>query len=149
MRKFVYVMLITNNHASVHSRWNENLAKYQKISKYYENYYSFVISLFFYICFCFESLADLFRVMNSKILAIFKMLLINENCRLLYTYFKNFPTKKSANKMVINNRKKYKIKSVLRLQSIWNYWGYDIIRRITSRSKTFQLQNFAPRHFLC
>ena len=142
-------MLITNNHASVHSRWNENLAKYQKISKYYENYYSFVISLFFYICFCFESLAVLFRLMNSEILTIFKMLLINENYRLLYIYFKNLPTKKSANKMAINNRKKYKIKSVLRLQSIRNYWGYDIIRRITNKSKTFQLQNFAPRHFLC
>ena len=142
-------MFITNNHASFHSWWNENLAKYQKVSQYYENDYSFVISLFFHICFCFESLAVLFRVMNSEILTIFKMLLINENYRLLYTCFENFPTKKSANKMVINNRKKYKIKSVLRLQCIWNYWAYDIIRRITSKSKTFRLQNLAPRHFLC
>ena len=92
----------------------EILAKYQKVSQYYENYYSFVISLFFslffffFLCFCFENLAGWFRVRNSEILTIFKMLLFNENCRFLYTCFKNFPSKKSANKMVINNRKKVK-----------------------------------------
>ena len=133
-RKFVYAMFITNNHASFHSWWNENLAKYQKISKYYENDYSFVISLFFHTCFCFECLAVLFRVMNSEILTIFKMLLINENYRLTYTWFKNFPPKSLQIKI-----KKNKIKSILRLQSGW----------ITSKSKTLQLQNFAPRHFLC
>ena len=134
MRRFVYAMFITNNHASFHSWWNENLAKYQKVSQYYENDYSFVISLFFHICFCFESLAVLFRVMNSEILTIFKMLLINENYRLTYTWFKNFPPKSLQIKI-----KKNKIKSILRLQSGW----------ITSKSKTLQLQNFAPRHFLC
>ena len=149
MRKFVYAMFITINHASFHSWWNENLAKDQEVSKYYENDYSFVISLFFHICFCFESLAVLFRVMNSEILIIFKMFLFDENCRFLYTCFKNFSSKNSANKMVISNRKKYKIKSILRLQSIWNYWAYDIIGRVTSESKTLQLQNLAPRHSLC
>ena len=91
-----------------------------------------MISLFFHIYFCFESLAVLFRVMNSEILTIFKMLLINENYRLTYTWFKNFPPKSLQIKI-----KKNKIKSILRLQSGW----------ITSKSKTLQLQNFAPRHF--
>ena len=68
----------------------------------------------------------------------------------IYTCLKNFPTKKSANKMVIiNNRKKYKIKSVLRLRGIWNYRAYDILGRITTKSKTLQLQNFSSRYFLC
>ena len=30
-------MFITNNRASLHLRWNENLVKHQKVSKYYEN----------------------------------------------------------------------------------------------------------------
>ena len=29
------MMFITNNHASFHLWWNENLVKYQKVSKYY------------------------------------------------------------------------------------------------------------------
>ena len=33
----VYTMFITNNHASFHLWWKENLAKHQKASKYYEN----------------------------------------------------------------------------------------------------------------
>ena len=65
----------------------------------------------FHIYFCFESLAVLFRVMNSEILTIFKMLLINENYRLTYTWFKNFPTKKSANL----------IKKKTRLNRYWDY----------------------------
>ena len=91
MRKLVYTIFITNNHASFHSRWKENLVKYQKVSKYYENDYSFVIGLFFHICFCFESLAVLFRVMNSEILTIFKMLLFNENYRFHLHMFHKFP----------------------------------------------------------
>ena len=35
MRQLVYTMFITNNHASFHLRWKENLVKYQKASKYY------------------------------------------------------------------------------------------------------------------
>ena len=102
------------------------MIKYQKVSQYYENGYSFVISLFFHICFCFESPAVLFRVMNSEILTIFKMLLFNENCRFLYTCFKNFPSKTSANKMVINNR------NATRLSRYWDCRAtYEIIGRMT------------------
>ena len=149
MRKFVYAMFITNNSASFHSWWNENLAKYQKVSQYYENDYSFVISLFFHICFCFESLAVLFRVMNSEILTIFKMLLFNEITDFFTHVSKISPRKSLQIKWSQTTEKEYKIKSVLRLQSTWNYWAYDIIGRITSESKTLQLQNFMPRHFLC
>ena len=121
-------MFITNNHAFFHSWWNKNLANYQKVSQYYENDYSLVISLFFHICFCFESPAVLFRVMNSEILTIFKMLLFNENCRFLYTCFKNFPSKTSADKMVIKNRKKVQDKvdieiaeQHMKLLGVWRY----------------------------
>ena len=121
-------MFITNNHAFFHSWWNKNLANYQKVSQYYENDYSLVISLFFHICFCFESLTVLFRVMNSEILTIFKMLLFNENCRFLYTCFKNFPSKTSADKMVIKNRKKVQDKvdieiaeQHMKLLGVWRY----------------------------
>ena len=142
-------MFITINHASFHSWWNENLAKDQKVSKYYENDYSFVISLFFHICFCFGSLAVLFRVMNSEILTIFKMLLFNEITDFFTHVSKISPRKSLQIKWSQTTEKEYKIKSVLRLQSTWNYWAYDIIGRITSESKTLQLQNFMPRHFLC
>ena len=35
MRQLVYTIFITNNHASFHLWWKENLLKYQKVSKYY------------------------------------------------------------------------------------------------------------------
>ena len=36
MRQFVYTMFISNNRASSHLLWKENLVKHQKVSKYYE-----------------------------------------------------------------------------------------------------------------
>ena len=36
MRQLVYTMFISNNRASFHLRWKENLVKYQKVSKSYE-----------------------------------------------------------------------------------------------------------------
>ena len=35
VRQLVHTMFITNNHASFHLWWKENLVKYQKVSKYY------------------------------------------------------------------------------------------------------------------
>ena len=37
MRQLVYTMFISNNSASFHLWWKENLIKYQKVSKYYAN----------------------------------------------------------------------------------------------------------------
>ena len=37
MRQLVYTKFISNNRASFHLRWKENLLKHQKVSKYYEN----------------------------------------------------------------------------------------------------------------
>ena len=37
MRQLVYTMFITNNRALFHVWGKENLVKYQKVSKYYEN----------------------------------------------------------------------------------------------------------------
>ena len=37
MRQLVYAVYIGNNHASLHFWCKENLAKHQKVSKYYEN----------------------------------------------------------------------------------------------------------------
>ena len=36
MRQLVYTMFISNNRASSHLLWKENLVKHQKVSKYYE-----------------------------------------------------------------------------------------------------------------
>ena len=36
MRQLVYIIFITNNHDSFHLWWKENLAKHQKVSKYYD-----------------------------------------------------------------------------------------------------------------
>ena len=41
MRQHVYVMFISNNHALLHFWCKENLLKHQKVSKYYENDYSY------------------------------------------------------------------------------------------------------------
>ena len=41
MRQLVYTMFITNKWASFHSLWKENLVKFRKILKYYENDYRF------------------------------------------------------------------------------------------------------------
>ena len=38
MRRLVHTMFITNNHASFHLWWKQNLVKYQKILKYYVHY---------------------------------------------------------------------------------------------------------------
>ena len=35
----LYITFITNNHASFHLWWNENLVEYQKVSKYYDQDY--------------------------------------------------------------------------------------------------------------
>ena len=37
MKQLVSTMFITNNHASFHLWWNENLVKHQKVSKCYEH----------------------------------------------------------------------------------------------------------------
>ena len=37
MRKLVYTMFISNNRASFHFYWKENLVNHQKVSKYHEN----------------------------------------------------------------------------------------------------------------
>ena len=37
MRQLVYTLFISNNCASFHLWWKENLVKHQKVSKYYEN----------------------------------------------------------------------------------------------------------------
>ena len=34
MEQFMYIMFITNNKASFHLWWKENIVKYQKVSKY-------------------------------------------------------------------------------------------------------------------
>ena len=39
MRQLVYTMFISNNRASFHLWWKENLVKHQKVPKYYENDY--------------------------------------------------------------------------------------------------------------
>ena len=40
MRQLVYTMLISNNRASFHLWWRENLLKHRKVSKYYEKHCS-------------------------------------------------------------------------------------------------------------
>ena len=35
MKQYAYTIFITNNHASFHLWWKENLVKYQKVSEYY------------------------------------------------------------------------------------------------------------------
>ena len=42
MRQLIYTMFVSNNHALFHLSWKENLAKHQKVSKYYENSCSFL-----------------------------------------------------------------------------------------------------------
>ena len=37
MRQLVYTIFISNNRASFHLWWKENLVKHQRVSKYYEN----------------------------------------------------------------------------------------------------------------
>ena len=37
MTQLIYTMFISNNCASFHLLWKENLVKYQKVSKHYEN----------------------------------------------------------------------------------------------------------------
>ena len=37
MRQLVYTIFTSNNRASFHLWWNENLLKHQRVSKYYEN----------------------------------------------------------------------------------------------------------------
>ena len=37
MRQFGYTLFLNNNRTSFHLWWKENLVKYQKVSKYYEN----------------------------------------------------------------------------------------------------------------
>ena len=37
MRQLVHTMFISDNHTSFHLWWKENLAKYLKVSKYYDN----------------------------------------------------------------------------------------------------------------
>ena len=63
MRQLVYAMVITNNHASLHLRWRENLLEYQYVSKYYEHgcLENFLWS--------FMSLLTVLFVKNSHILA--------------------------------------------------------------------------------
>ena len=41
MRQLVYTLFSTNNHASFHLWWKENLVKYQKFSKYYDHDYCY------------------------------------------------------------------------------------------------------------
>ena len=36
---YIYTVFISNNRASFHFSWKENLVKHQKVSKYYENYF--------------------------------------------------------------------------------------------------------------
>ena len=100
---------------------HQNLAK---VSEYYGNVYSFVISLLFHVCFYFDNLAVLFRVMNTKILTIFKMLLFNKNYRFHLYKFQKFPMRKSANKMVKKRKKN------ARLSPYWYYRAYGIIGRM-------------------
>ena len=63
MRQLVYAMVITNNHASLHLRWKENLLEYQYVSKYDEHgcLENFLWS--------FMSLLTVLFVKNSHILA--------------------------------------------------------------------------------
>ena len=44
MRQLVYTRFITNNLVSFHLWWKENLVKYQKVSKFYENDCSYHIN---------------------------------------------------------------------------------------------------------
>ena len=46
MRQLIYTMFISNNHASFHLWSGENLVKYKKVSKYYENYFRLLPTYF-------------------------------------------------------------------------------------------------------
>ena len=45
VRQLVYTVFISNNRASFHLWWKQNLVKHQKVSKYYENDFCFLIFL--------------------------------------------------------------------------------------------------------
>ena len=52
----VHTMFITNNHASFHLWWKENLVKYQEVSKYFDHDCWFVLRSFFLVRLLFISI---------------------------------------------------------------------------------------------